>query len=273
MDFKITTFEPGVYGVYKPVTWTPLEAINQLKQEKPELANSPLTYAGRLDPMAEGLLLILDSSVVKNKEGYLGLNKTYRANILLGVKTDSFDLLGLPVLHSEPNMPEDKKSNSEILHPQMHLGFGVTQEEINDAAKLFVGEVTLPLPPYSSPPLNGKPLFMHAQDGKINESNSPQRTSIIHSIQLDNIGKLSADELKEYIGQTIPNVTGDFRIQEIVSAWDSVLKNNQTFQIISLVITCASGTYIRSLAYELGKKLGTGACVYKLERTRIGAID
>ena len=40
---------------------------------------------------------------------------------------------------------------------------------------------------------------------------------------------------------------------------------------INLRISCTKGTYIRSLAYDFGKALNSGAWLYKLERTRIGS--
>ncbi|MCD6550355.1 tRNA pseudouridine(55) synthase TruB [bacterium] len=42
---------------------------------------------------------------------------------------------------------------------------------------------------------------------------------------------------------------------------------------VVLRIICGPGTYIRSLARDIGEKLGTGAYVYDLERTRIGNFD
>jgi tRNA pseudouridine55 synthase len=39
----------------------------------------------------------------------------------------------------------------------------------------------------------------------------------------------------------------------------------------SLRIVCSKGTYIRTLCYNIGEKMGTGAYMSKLTRTRIGA--
>ncbi|MDB2442706.1 tRNA pseudouridine(55) synthase TruB [Flavobacteriales bacterium] len=39
---------------------------------------------------------------------------------------------------------------------------------------------------------------------------------------------------------------------------------------IKFRVTCSKGTYIRSLAHDIGKTLKSGAWLYKLERTRIG---
>jgi tRNA pseudouridine55 synthase len=42
---------------------------------------------------------------------------------------------------------------------------------------------------------------------------------------------------------------------------------------LSFSISCSSGTYIRSIASELGEKLGCGAHLESLRRTRIGQFD
>ncbi len=43
------------------------------------------------------------------------------------------------------------------------------------------------------------------------------------------------------------------------------------FPIIRIKIVCSKGTYIRSLAYDIGKKLKSGAHLVRLVRTRIGS--
>ncbi len=42
------------------------------------------------------------------------------------------------------------------------------------------------------------------------------------------------------------------------------------YPLLKIKVTCSSGTYIRSLAYDIGKELKTGAYLEELERTRIG---
>lgn len=42
------------------------------------------------------------------------------------------------------------------------------------------------------------------------------------------------------------------------------------FPYLELIVSCGKGTYIRSLARDLGKKLGSGGYVEALQRTRIG---
>ena len=56
--------------IYKKVGETPLEALDRLRKIKPEYREETLSYAGRLDPVAEGVMLVLVGEECKNKEKY-----------------------------------------------------------------------------------------------------------------------------------------------------------------------------------------------------------
>jgi tRNA pseudouridine55 synthase len=43
--------------------------------------------------------------------------------------------------------------------------------------------------------------------------------------------------------------------------------------VLHFRIVCSTGTYIRSLAHDLGQLLGTGAYLSSLRRTRIGEFS
>ena len=66
----------SVLTVYKKRGETPLQALNRLRKEAPKLENEILSYAGRLDPLAEGLMLVLIGEANKKREKYLNLDKT-----------------------------------------------------------------------------------------------------------------------------------------------------------------------------------------------------
>lgn len=44
-------------------------------------------------------------------------------------------------------------------------------------------------------------------------------------------------------------------------------------QILTIEVSCSKGTYIRSLANDIGKKLNSGAYLHALTRTKIGEYD
>ena len=71
----------NVINFYKKVGITPLQAINQFKSKNPKYKSKKIGYAGRLDPMAEGVLLFLVEEEGKKISNYLKLNKEYNANI------------------------------------------------------------------------------------------------------------------------------------------------------------------------------------------------
>ena len=52
---------------------------------------------------------------------------------------------------------------------------------------------------------------------------------------------------------------------------DSIVMRNIHLPYLDLVVTCSKGTYIRTLADDIGQALGCGAYVTNLRRTRINA--
>ena len=54
---------------------TPLQTLQLFRRKNKKYKDSKITYAGRLDPMASGLLLLLVDEKIKDKEVFLGLDK------------------------------------------------------------------------------------------------------------------------------------------------------------------------------------------------------
>src|SRR3989338_4911372 len=93
----------GIIILNKKEGETPLAALEAFRRKNKEYANTKLTYAGRLDPMASGLLLLLAGEEIKNKEKYLNLDKEYEFEILFGFQTDTYDILGkITKTHMKP---------------------------------------------------------------------------------------------------------------------------------------------------------------------------
>ena len=72
-----------VIAVDKPLGWTPLEAISALRLQRAEFAYMRLGFAGRLDPMAEGLLLVLCGDETRNVQSHRALDKEYEVDVLI----------------------------------------------------------------------------------------------------------------------------------------------------------------------------------------------
>ncbi|HDQ16562.1 MAG TPA: hypothetical protein ENN31_00340, partial [Candidatus Vogelbacteria bacterium] len=83
-------------NIYKPQGLTPKETLNLLRLERPDLVEEPLSYAGRLDPLAEGVLPVLvGKEENQNREKYLKMDKKYLARFIFGFSTDTGDIMGL----------------------------------------------------------------------------------------------------------------------------------------------------------------------------------
>ena len=41
---------------------------------------------------------------------------------------------------------------------------------------------------------------------------------------------------------------------------------------VEFYLECSKGTYVRQLAEDIGKQLGCGACISRIERTKVGSF-
>ena len=238
-------------NLYKEEGETPLETINRFKEANPEYKDIPMTYAGRLDPMAEGVLLVLAGDECKNKEKYLGLNKEYEIEVLFGFETDTYDILGFI-----------QKSTRGVLV--------LSKEVIGDSAKKIIGKFVQEYPPFSSKTVDGTPLFAAAKSGNLPDE-MPTKEVEIFDIKVGEMKNIGAGDLLQNITSRISNVKGDFRQGETLQLWRENLQNSiKEFQTIKFTISCSSGTYMRSFAHSLGKTLGIPALVFSIKRMKVG---
>lgn len=238
--------------VWKETGATPLQSIDQLKRANPELEGETISYAGRLDPMAEGVLVLLVGNENKKRKKYENLKKEYVAEIVLGIATDTFDALGII--------------------KNLKLKTRNSRAEIEKCIGSFLGKSSQAYPPYSSKSVKGKPLYWWARQNKLSEIEIPDKAIQIFTIDDMQLTIVDGETLIKRIIETIRLVKGDFRQEEIIKQWRGFGKDHLegTFQVIKLSITCSSGTYIRRLASDIGEKLGSGAFCLSIKRTRIG---
>ncbi len=79
----------------KPLGMTPLELIQGFKKRFPKYEKLKIGYAGRLDPMARGLMVCLVGDESKKQKETELKTKDYVFEALFGVSTDTYDVLGL----------------------------------------------------------------------------------------------------------------------------------------------------------------------------------
>lgn len=246
----------------KQVGQTPLSCMEAWRDTAGVTRDIPLTYAGRLDPLASGKLLVLIGNECKHKEQYLGLDKAYDFSILFGVGSDSGDVLGIPTPHDTTT---------------------VSSRSIKKSLHQLPSTITLPYPVFSAKPVNGVPLHTWAAEGRLDEIEIPTTTTAIHKLNLLHIEQLDRDTVYTKAStkiDSIPPVTelrkalgNDFRRDAIRQSWldwKNQIPAEQVFTVAHCRVVCASGTYVRSLATHIGTLLGTKALALSIHRTHIG---
>jgi tRNA pseudouridine55 synthase len=244
-----------ILNIYKPVGTTPLELIHAVKETYPEYIDQKIGYAGRLDPLAHGVMLLMVGDATKDRDSYLNLEKHYVFEVLFGIATDTYDVLGKIT----------QKISSNI----------IVMENVEKFVNVHVGKQTQAYPPYSSKAVHGKPLFWWARKNKLSEITIPKHDIDVTSFDLLEYNEISLKVLKKRIFTNIALIQGDFRQDEIVRNWHDQFASTKliSFQTAKFSIVCSSGSYVRGIVHDLGKELGSGAVTLDILRTKVGEYD
>lgn len=111
------------------------------------------------------------------------------------------------------------------------------ESNVTSALQSLVGEQTLPVSAYSAIKVDGVPMYKRARQAEVTGDtiiDIPVRTMTVHEVEL--LGTERQDDR----------------------------------YAVGVRFSVASGTYIRSLAEELGRRLGLPACLADLRRTQVG---
>ncbi|MBT9169288.1 MAG: tRNA pseudouridine synthase B [Syntrophomonadaceae bacterium] len=246
----------------KYVGETPLMTLRRWKKANPEYRDIPASYAGRLDPMAHGKLLVLLGEECKRQKMYTNLDKEYEIEVLLDAGSDTGDALGLIAYADTETIP--------------------TRAALDAAIRAERGAHLREYPRFSSKTVHGKPLFLHALEGTIDHITVPEHEERIYAISQKSVARMSSEMLAAYIADFLLNVPisnepskrlgADFRLDEVRASWKTLFAQagQRTFTVLSLRVACGSGAYMRSLSGRIGSALGTHALALSIRRTKIG---
>jgi len=196
------TTPSGILLLDKPPGITSNAALGRAKRV---IGIKKAGHTGTLDPMASGLLVLCFGQATKVAGFLLDADKSYEADVRLGVTTSSEDSEG-EVIERRPVPPLD-------------------EERIGSVLDRFRGPIEQVPPMHSALKHKGQRLYDLARRGEVVER--PPRSVVIHAL-----------ELVRYDGETL-------RLQ----------------------VRCSKGTYIRSLARDIGEVIGCGAHLAGLRRT------
>ena len=206
----------GFAIVDKPAGMTSHDVVGRARKQ---LSERRIGHAGTLDPDATGVLLLGIGRATRLLQFLSGCDKTYVAEIELGIETNTLDAAGVVTA------THDMRS--------------VTVDDVVAAVGQFVGDIDQVPPMVSAIKIDGRRLHELAREGI--EVERPARH--VHVERFD-----------------IEPISPDL----------SALPGAARALVYRAEIDCSSGTYIRSLAADLGRALGGGAHLRALRRTRVG---
>ncbi|MBT3249168.1 MAG: tRNA pseudouridine(55) synthase TruB [Candidatus Pacebacteria bacterium] len=114
----------------------------------------------------------------------------------------------------------------------------ISKEDVEKVLDQFRGQISQTVPAFSAVKVKGRKLYEKARKGEIDKKDLPSRE--VHIKELEPI-----DLKKDEVAQEM---------------------------FFNIRVACSSGTYIRSLAHDIGQELGVGATVKELRRTKIGEL-
>jgi tRNA pseudouridine55 synthase len=225
----------GLVIVDKPAGLTSHDVVARVRR----LAGTRrVGHAGTLDPMATGVLLVGIGRATRLL-GYLALHeKDYAATIRLGQTTSTDDAQG-QVLST---------ASAEL----------VTDQAVTAAVASFVGEIEQRPPAVSAIKVDGKRAYKRVRAGE----------DVVLATRKVTVSRFEVGEVRRPARGEVRRPARD-KVRRPAEGSDVDLQ----WLDFDALVTCSSGTYIRSLARDVGELLGVGGHLAALRRTRVGAFD
>jgi tRNA pseudouridine55 synthase len=161
----------GIVIINKPNGLTSHDVVMKVRNK---LGLRRVGHAGTLDPLATGVLVMLLGKSTKLFNEFVTFDKAYQATLILGTSTDSADIHGKIIQH----LPYEQ----------------VTQKQVENVFKKFVGEIEQIPPMVSAIKIGGKKLYKLARKG-IGVQRHPRKIKI-HCLRLQ---EFKAPEVKFFI--------------------------------------------------------------------------
>lgn len=252
-----------VIPIDKPRQWTSFQAVNKIKavvrntygQRASNGATADLNvglkkfkigHAGTLDPLATGLLLVCLGKATKSIPQLQDGDKVYTGTMVLGATTPCYDL----------ERPVDR------YYPYEHI----TQPLVEEAARQFVGTIQQVPPMFSAVKIDGQRAYEYARLDDPTATIQPKAVTV-YSFEITGFREGNQNTPISQNNQNIPNIPTTNLYQNPLGEIPGHLPQ------VDFRIHCGKGTYIRSLARDLGLALGSGAFLSALRRESVGSYS
>ena len=240
-----------IIPIDKPYRWTSADVIRKVKYAAIRhfgKKNLKVGHAGTLDPLATGVLLVCIGKATKLAETLQSHDKEYVAGVTFGATTPSYDL----------------EKEIDRFFPYDHI----TSESVAEALPGFIGEQEQIAPLFSAKSVDGVRAYELARrlyKASVRGEDALDETAR----ELIRVSKINISELE------LVEFTSGLSIPESGLGGGVVFSpstDNSALGLPRAVIrmACSKGTYVRAFARDLGEKLGSGAHLDSLQRSRSG---
>lgn len=231
----------GIINVYKERGWTSFDVVAKLRGI---FGQKKIGHTGTLDPEAEGVLVVCLGQATRLVERITGSDKEYLAGIRLGLETDTEDIWGKPL--SGPAQSAQAEAQADV---QANAQANVRVDTQADAG----GPIAY---------AGVWPTEAEFRAAVAEFEGGYEQCPPMYSAK-----KIGGKKLYEYAraGKSVERRPVFVQISSI--SVESVDLPQASFRV-----RCGKGTYIRTLCADIGRKLGTGAVMSSLLRTRVGAF-
>ena len=235
----------------KPRQWTSFQAVNKVKavvRNTYGLKKIKIGHAGTLDPLATGLLLVCIGKATKTIPQLQDGDKVYTGTLVLGATTACYDL-ERPVDH---------------YYPYEHI----TRELLDETVRQFTGTIQQVPPMFSAVKIDGQRAYEYARLDDPTATIQP-KTVNVYSFEITAFREGERSKVKSERCAEANNTSH-------LSPFTSHLYQHPLGEVpphlpqADFRIHCGKGTYIRSLARDLGLALGSGAFLSALRREKVG---
>ena len=239
-----------VIPIDKPYQWTSFQAVNKVKayiRNTYSIKKFKIGHAGTLDPLATGLLLVCIGKATKRIDELQAGEKVYTGTMVLGATTPCYDL----------------ERAIDHYYPYEHI----TRETIEAALPQFIGDIEQVPPIFSAVKIGGQRAYQYAREtpsGEEAPSPIPKPIHVAEFLITDfRPGKADSANLP-----TICEAAQDQPTHHLYDHPQGSVPHN--LPQLDFRIRCGKGTYIRSIARDLGLSLGSGAFLASLRRELVG---
>lgn len=236
---------PMIFPVFKPIGITTHALAKLVSTQTGELT----THTGSLDPMAEGVVVMLTGLDRYRKSELNTGSKIYEFKVIFGFESDTFDVLGrLQNYHPTPLSDSVIESNLKMVLPK------------------FIGSQTQRLPNFSARRYQGKSFFDLARSGQ--SVPIVDQSIEVFSLELISVDKMSVRDVLESACAKVSRVKGDFRQSLVLEDWRDLPQNFGHDQVViaELRAETSKRTYIRGLVRDIVRDVGISGLVYSLCR-------